>query len=618
MAGGVDRRSGPSRLTALPLLVGLGLAYGFAEFARQRWIAPSPPGLPGDGGGDAVAYLALGAAVVGLPALVVLLLRSWSPRSGRFVAGVAGLTPTFAVALGRIAVVRGWLWTADEVGELRWAVIVPVALLAAIVVAAILSLVPWNPRRRWARVAAVVALLAPLVLWWRLEAARPDPIVATQRPLDSRPNVVLLTIDTLRADALDPRIGGWPRPEIALRAATTAWSPSSWTRPAMASLFSGVVPTGHGADVDRAPSPDVAWWIEDLQRSGYRTLAVASNPHLRRRFGFDRGFDHFEHGGEVEWLEPVARSFWADWWQDLNSGFAHLETADSMIPRAQTVLREQAGDGPWLLWVHLIDPHAPYHLRGAGGAETDPDPGEWIDVLRAEMDGPRFRDVRGARAGRAVTTPQAREALRRLYAREVDYAMHWSARLLDVAGQLSAERDLVWMITSDHGEEFWDDGGFEHGHTLHASVTAVPMWVGGTLDVETAPTRLIDVGPWLLDLLDVDATDPLTGTGLLDTDFALAPFAIGTAHGQRDWLGEGMLYGPPRTRVRWKDGIELERDDADRTVEVVSAGVDTLGVRERSLLTQLDLWRERNAMQGRSVEVSPDLLRQLRALGYVQ
>ncbi len=616
MSGGGDVRTGASRFAALPGLVLVGLLYGFVEFARQRWMAPSPPGIPGDSGGDPLAYLALGVTVVGLPGLLVSLIV---PRTRRRVAAyAAGLFPTAAVALGRIGEVEHWTWMLTADGELRWVVPIVLAVIGAIAGGVVLSGIDtrWKRPLWMGRGAFALALVAPVVL-----ALRVDP-VADALPAhsgDPRPNLVLLTIDTLRADAVGHVGDEWPTRDVPRQVSTSTWSVSSWTRPAMASLFSGVVPTGHGTDDERAPSTEVSWWIEDLRDAGYRTLAVVANPHLRRRFGFDRGFDRFEHFGELEWLEPVARSFWAEWWHDRRGNERDNATADLLIPRAIQMLERDAGEGPWLLWVHLVDPHIPYHLRGDDGALHDPDPGAWIEPLRPDMEGDLFRAIWEAREGTAVSTDEARRALRRLYQTEVDFALDWSQRLLEAAAEVSGQRDLLWMMSSDHGEEFWDDGGYEHGHTLHPSVTEVPLWIGGSamVDATSVPRRLIDFGPWLTDRLGVEGFDPRDGTGLLADDAVLDDLALGSAATVESLLAEGLLYGPPRTWIRTAR-IDLERDDATRDVEFAPAMDDSARARARALLLQLDLWRERNASKGRAVDLSPDLVRQLRAIGYVQ
>ena len=614
MSAGTDARPGTSRFAALPGLVLVGLLYGVVEFARQRWMAPSPPGIPGDSGGDPMAYLALGITVVGLPGLLVSLIVPRTVR--RTAAYAAGLFPTAAVALGRIGEVEHWTWMLTAEGELRWAVPIVLAVIGAIAGGVVLARLDarWK-RPPWvARGAFALALVAPIVLALRVD---PAPEALPVHRGEPRPNLVLLTIDTLRADAVEHFDDAWPTRDVPRQVATTTWSTSSWTRPAMASLFSGLVPTGHGTDDERAPSTEVSWWIEDLRDAGYRTLAVVANPHLRRRFGFDRGFERFEHFGELEWLEPVARSFWAEWWHDRQGNERDNATADLLVPRAIRMLERDAGDGPWLLWVHLVDPHIPYHLRGDDGALLDPDPGRWIDPLREDMEGDLFRANWEAREGTAVTTGEARRALRRLYQTEVDFALDWSQRLLEAAARVSGDRDLLWLMSSDHGEEFWDDGGFEHGHTLHPSVTEVPLWIGGStvVDATAVPKRLIDVGPWWLDRLDVEGFDPREGSGLLADDAVLEELALGRAATVESWLAEGLLYGPPRTWVR-APGFELERNDVTREIDFVGSPVDS--TRARALLMQLDLWRERNASKGRAVDLSPDLVRQLRAIGYMQ
>jgi len=621
MAGGRDRTAQVDRDATLPLIVVAGWLYGLAEFVRQRWIAPSPPGIPGDGGGDPIAYIALGVAVFGLPALIALVAargRAVAP----WIAWILALAPTLTLFTASLAQIGRAPWALDDADEMRWLTTISTCTVLAALATTVIRYATRriDVPRLVVLGAAGLALIAPVVLASRLGA--PEPASRAAAPDDERPNVVLLTIDTLRADAVTHVMTAWPSGELDRQVVTDTWSNASWTRPAMASLFSGVVPTGHGADRDRAPSTDVAWFVEDMRDAGYRTLSVVSNPHLRRRFGFDRGFEVFEHFGALEWIEPVARSFWAEWIVGLHAGDNEHATADLLVPTAEELLDRHVDEGPWLLWVHLVDPHIPYHLRGPDGALRDDDPGPWVDPLRPVMDQNRFDDLWGVRDGEVVTTEDERLALRRLYQSEVDFALHWSARLLRRAGEVSGDRGLLWLMTSDHGEEFWDEGGFEHGHSMHRSVTRVPLWIGGTVVVDAAryPRRLIDVGPWLTTQIGVETMRPRSGSGLLDEDDDLTPFALGSNQARGELLAEGMLYGPPRTLIRWIDGAMVEREDIADTLRLRSASSDSAALRARAkeLLIQLDLWRERNAMKGRPVEMSPDLVRQLEALGYVQ
>jgi hypothetical protein len=190
------------------------------------------------------------------------------------------------------------------------------------------------------------------------------------------------------------------------------------------------------------------------------------------------------------------------------------------------------------------------------------------------------------------------------------------------AREVSGDRELVWIVTSDHGEEFFEEGGFEHGHSLGDPVLRVPFLACG-LGESPRALRLVDVGPAVLDALGTgEDFDAARGTQLLDSDGLLRPYALplkpaGAACDRPVMLAEGMLYGPPRTRVYLPDGRALERRDDTGVVTVLERCPDAIGIALEFDWTLLDLWRERRTLSPVGIEVDDDLRRQLRALGYV-
>ena len=200
---------------------------------------------------------------------------------------------------------------------------------------------------------------------------------------------------------------------------------------------------------------DLRSFVEVLQEAGYVTAAVVSNPHLRRRFGFDRGFGYFEHADHVEWLAPVVRSFWGIWLQRQLVDRRETDRGDRVVERTRDWLsRHCPKDRPWALWVHFMDPHLPYHLRGEHGELTREEQPSWLAALGSEFQDGLFRDLPAVREGRALTDPAARAALRKLYQSEVLFADRQVGRLLADLREASADRPLMWVMTDDHGEEF--------------------------------------------------------------------------------------------------------------------------------------------------------------------
>ncbi|MEO0652731.1 MAG: sulfatase [Planctomycetota bacterium] len=300
----------------------------------------------------------------------------------------------------------------------------------------------------------------------------------TSEPLpESLPDVVLISIDTLRADHCS--VYGYERPttpfleRLGREGAVfeAAYSTSSWTAPSMASLFTGLPPRAHGV-TDGAASPDGIFRQQRLDRdfetlaesfsaAGYQTLGVSTNGHLIQETGFAQGFDDFVSLG----------------WGKASK---YKELADDL---ASTL-----SDGPDFLWLHFFDPHFPY-------SPQTPWSGEYLSQLGADAQRwggaspapPEFQAWVGSGAAAA------------LYDSEIAYCDGVIDKLLR---HLGLQQEAVICVVSDHGEAFYEHGEFTHGNTLYEEETRVPFLLripgreGGQRIEE--PVSLIDVPATLL------------------------------------------------------------------------------------------------------------------------
>jgi len=354
--------------------------------------------------------------------------------------------------------------------------------------------------------AAAAGLAVALVLAGLWSLAGRDDRTPSHAPLEGW-NLVLVLIDTLRADHLG--FAGHARPTsphldaLAEQAVVfeQAMAPSSYTRESVVSLFTGRMPSRGGTGGWRtAPLPEAPHLGERLREAGYRT-GFFSNSVMLRNPGFTRGFEEAEH------LSPSA---------DLSGEGPRLSQ------RALRFVRE-ARSRPFALYLHYLDPHAPYDpgedfLAGLG-AEPPAAPldlyrevAAHLPALRADGFGPgdpRF------------------EALRIRYEAEIratDAAVATLLRGLDAEGVL--DRTLV-VVTADHGEEFLEHGGIEHGWTLARESIHVPLLFAapGALAPARVAERvsLVDVLPSLAQLLGLPLGDPAaSGTPLFALDAGAA------------------------------------------------------------------------------------------------
>ncbi|MFH1844519.1 MAG: sulfatase [bacterium] len=385
----------------------------------------------------------------------------------------------------------------------------------------------WLARRHgYTVVFPVLIIIVSTSLWpdWREEGRVQRTVGMAEslraEPAESAPNLILVTIDTWRHDYLSrhnplapptPNLDGLADEGLRF---STAWSTSPWTLPSLASLMTGLPPrvTGVARDI---PLPDgVPRLAEIAWLHGYRTVAFATNPFLTDHYGFGRGFEFFEHSLELETVLPAKRSVLAReaarWMVDR----IESDSVEMVIPKTITWLWQHGRrDTPFFLWVHLMNPHLPYEWRELIGAGrrlqskygTEPD----LDIVpdSAWFAGRQYKGVQRIRDGSFVPDATDREAIRTLYAREVQYTDYWLGLLFSELQRLDLWDESLLVVAADHGEELFEHNGFEHGHSVFPEVTHVPLLVRlpgaeAAGEIVAEPVSLGNLLPTLCHLLD--------------------------------------------------------------------------------------------------------------------
>jgi len=440
------------------------------------------------------------------------------------------------------------------------------------------------------------------------------------------PDIVLIVIDTLRADHLGSFGYGRPTSPVLDALArdgtvfSNATSTSSWTRPAMASLFTGRLPSeaGVAASTD-VVDPDLPTVAERLRRVGYQTVGVTGNfVHVNDKSGLSAGFDTFDP-------VSVPSSEGADVFFEVWGTPVRAPTAPEMnerIFRALDARAEQAGRDPLFLYVHYMDPHSGYMA-----------PESFRERFGPRADGPEATSdyVIEVAAGRVAAGAAERDRLVSLYDAEVAFADDAIGALLaGLEARGIAKHGLV-IVVSDHGEEFLDHGGWFHGFTLHREMLHVPLIIRdrrapavGRKRAE--PVDLIDLSTTLLAAAGVPDASVGPGRDLLGPA-PLAPRPR-VAELAADELRESRV-APVRHRralTRWpwkaivgpKGGIVVYRLDRDPTEESPLT-LDDPGVppalREQARRSSKEVIESAPRV---APEVTPAERRGLRALGYAE
>lgn len=464
---------------------------------------------------------------------------------------------------------------------------------------------------------------------------------AMPRGSPTPPNVVLVLIDTLRADHLgcygyarptSPRLDAFAREGVLFE---RAFSQSSWTKPAVASLFTSHYPSTHQTNLETEKLPATETTLAQLlAQRGFATAAFTGNPWITRDYGFDRGFQRFhavhdERFASVTLFMPALKrlaqlatgqSAWPyNPVKRLVQGDPSTTARDLLVNRAAFAWLDEAPRQPFFLYLHYMSPHHPY---------DPPPPFDRFVADRARRPVtvyPRksyffFTD------GEPLSEPDRLDMVAR-YDGDVAFADGAFGALLDELRRRELlERTLV-VVLADHGEEFYDHRNWGHGQSLYNELVHVPllMRLPGVLPAGVRvgpPAMLVDVVPTVLELVGAPPHAGAAGQSLVA--------AAGAAPARRPQAYAELLYryGAARTVVDGGDKlIEMRRGDDGRR-ELYDLARDFSERRDRAaqeparadvLARDLDETRRR-AELGRAAttpaRVGAEQAERLQALGY--
>ncbi len=426
--------------------------------------------------------------------------------------------------------------------------------------------------------------LVPALIALVLAAAGSGCRAGTSRSAEAdRPNVLLVTIDTLRADhvgcygyksATTPTIDSLAARGVRFE---TAVAHAPLTGPSHASILTGLIPLGHGFRNNSgfSLSSRVKTAAEDFRQAGYRTAAFVSGFPLDRRFGFDRGFDvyddHLPKGNDRRRTPYVER--FADATTD--AALRWLTPPNTATPSSR-----------WFLWVHYYDPHAPY--------EPPADLAE------------RYRQAP--------------------YDGEIAFVDRQLARLLSALNASHEMERTVVLLTADHGESLGEHGEGTHGIFVYDSTLRVPLVIAGpqiaNARVSRTVARSIDVLPTLADYAGLPRLTDVDGRSLRPAaegqEMSDAPSYAESLYAELE-LGWAPLYawrtaGFKFIKAPRQELYDLERDAAEGNNR---ANEDHARANELSRKLEETLQHAPPPEAPAAAAVDPEAAERLRALGYV-
>lgn len=314
------------------------------------------------------------------------------------------------------------------------------------------------------------------------------------RPTPVGPNIILIVVDTLRADRLTQyghfRDTSSPLSQLAdvsIRFEDCT-SPAPWTAPSVASLFTGLAPTRHQVErVGSALNTRAETLAEVLQAAGWNTAAFTFNPHITRRAHFDQGFDEFvSYRGRAQRAPDVR----------------------DMMRETQRWIANEARQ-PFFLYLQPMNVHGPYRV---------PDDARAVLLGRPprkgfEFFGPLMKGLLhdGRIELREEVSPQLRQSLEEQYDTAIRHTTEELAAFFQTLEAAGLWDSSLIVLTADHGEELFDHGGFSHRYSLHREVVHVPLFVKlpgpGRSRVVHEPVSLTDLYPTILELVELPAGD---------------------------------------------------------------------------------------------------------------
>jgi len=338
----------------------------------------------------------------------------------------------------------------------------------------------------------------------------------------SLPNVLLISIDALRADHVGfmgytlettPNLDELARQSAVFDCAITQ-VPSTTSMFTMLTgrELSEIAHSNYlreGLHLDGS-TPSL---ISNFKKNGYRTAAIVNNPHLRKESGLARDFDYYN--------DFTDEGFWAK-----KSDTQYEAIAEDLTESAIQWLSEN-DEYPFFMWVHYLDPHHPYDPPSPYDSlflSESLDENDEVAVLRNKAVKEQTRFYEETNLGRRQISGEQLSHIVGLYDGEIAYTDKEIGRLLEGLKRFEHFKDTLIIITADHGEEFLDHGGMLHTYTLYDELIHVPLLFHLPAVVPQGKrigyqARIIDILPTVLDLLGLRYPSAIQGKSLRQAMF---------------------------------------------------------------------------------------------------
>lgn len=441
------------------------------------------------------------------------------------------------------------------------------------------------------------------------------------QPFQPSPNVIFIMADALRADHLP--VYGYPHirtPALQALAADGITferhiAHSSWTKPQSATLLTSLYPSTHNTYLKPHALPgDIETLAEVMRAIGYVTGGIVSNVNLSPIFNFHQGFDHYRYLSPDYLLgarESAAQLCLYNLLRLVRMRILgtkkrvgdYYQCADVVNQEVFSWL-ETVKDRPFFLFMHYMDPHDPYFAHPYSGEAV-------------------------ARVSQPSPAPEQAGYIRRLYDQEIVYMDSRMGQLISFLKERNLYDSCLIVFVADHGEEFYDHGGWWHGTTLYEEVVHIPLIVklphsrrAGTRDARLV--RSVDIASTIIECTGSAVPAAMQGVNFLATDsstpgqaYAEEDHEHNVLHALREARWKLILTAPESPRTAPPVQLfDLSRDPHERE-NLADANPQVVDRLQRAI-EDIQIRIRRDAYQEQTGEVDRATQERLKALGYVR
>lgn len=457
----------------------------------------------------------------------------------------------------------------------------------------------------------------------------------------SRPNILLVLIDTLRADHLgtygysrptSPNIDAFAKESVLFE---QAFSQSSWTKPAMASLLTGHFPSMHQTNLEQQKLPESETIVTQLLRDqGYQTAVLSGNPWITPDYGFGRGVDHFysiydERFARVTLfmnaLKRLSKQMGSRNWvynrvKLLVQGELSTTARDEVLTTEASRWLDANHERPFYMHVHYMSPHHPY----------DPPPpfDKWVpDKSAKPMTYYPKKSYFPFDEGQAISDAQREDMIAR-YDGDILFADTVFQKLVDKLKALGILDDTIIVVMADHGEEFYEHKNWGHGQGLYNELIHIPLIIRYPKAFQPGriktPVMSVDVVPTMLEM--ASAPPKATAAGK-----SLVPLAKGETVPRNPQAFSELIYRFGATRSVVDDKYKLIHKQQDERVATEMYDLAT-DYPEQKNLAQQDTaeagklqtqmadtlkWADEHKATAAEAKIDDEMGKRLKALGYL-